>query len=92
MIKSFRHKGLKRFFEEGAAKGTPLEMTTKLELRLDALNAAEHVGEMNIPGWDLHELKGQRKGAWSVKVTGNYRLTFRFQGGNAYDVNLEDYH
>ena len=92
VIGSFAHGGLKRFFESGKMKGVPQDMAKRLRLRLDALNAANDVSEMNVPGWDLHELKGDRKGTWSVKVTGNYRLTFTFTAGEALDADLEDYH
>lgn len=67
-------------------------MAKRLRVRLDAMDAAADVSELNVPGWDLHELKGDRKGTWSIKVTGNYRLTFKFLVGEATDVDLEDYH
>ena len=92
VIKSFAHGGVKRFFESGAVKGLPQDMVKKLRIRLDALDAAKEPREMEIPGWDLHELKGERKGTWSVKVTANYRLTFKLVAGEAREVNLEDYH
>jgi len=60
--------------------------------QLDALHSASQVSEMDVPGWELHELRGNRKGTWAVKVSGNWRITFRFQAGNAHDVDLEDYH
>ena len=67
-------------------------MADRIRRRLDFIDAARDVKDLNIPGFDLHELKGDRKGTWSVKVTGNYRVTFRFQEGDAFEVNLEDYH
>ena len=67
-------------------------MADRIRRRLDFIDAARDVKDLNIPGFDLHELKGDRKGTWSVKVTGNYRVTFRFQEGDAVEVNLEDYH
>ena len=92
VIKSFAHGGLKRFFESGAMKGIPQDMAKRLRIRLDALNAANEPADMEIPGWDLLELKGERKGTWSLKVTGNYRLTFKLSVGEACEVNLEGYH
>jgi len=92
VIKSLSHGSLKRFFETGKVKGVPQDMAKRLRIRLDALAAANNISEMDIPGWDLHELKGNRKGTWSVKVTGNHRLTLKFVTGNALDVDLEDYH
>lgn len=73
-------------------KGIPQDMSKRLRIRLDALDAAKEPAEMDVPGWELHELKGDRKGTWSVKVTANYRLTFKFSSGEVSEVNLEDYH
>lgn len=92
MIKSFAHKGLEDFFYDGTTKGIPPKHTTKLRLRLDRLENAVTVQDMNAPGYDLHPLKGAMKGHWAVKVSGNWRLTFRFENGNAYVVNYQDYH
>jgi proteic killer suppression protein len=92
MIKTWKHKGLKLFFETGNTKGIPADQAKKIRVRLDAINAATDVKQLDLPGWNLHELAGDRKGTWSIKVTGNWRITFRFNQGNAFDVNLEDYH
>lgn len=92
MIKTFRHKGLKEFFETGKSRAVASELMKRLRIQLDYLNRAKHVTDMNIPGFRLHELKGQRRGTWSVTVSGNQRITFVFADGNAYDVDLEDYH
>jgi toxin HigB-1 len=92
VIKSFAHGGVKRFFESGAMKGIQQDMAKRLRMRLDALDAVKEPAEMDVPGWDLHELKRDRKETWSVKVTGNYRLTFKLSAGEAREVNLEDYH
>ena|SRR5436190_11270417 len=92
VIKSFAHRGVKRYFESGTVKGMPQDMAKRLRIRLDALDAAKEPPELDVPGWDLHELKGDRKGTWSIKVTGNYRLTFKLSAGEAREVNLEDYH
>ena len=67
-------------------------MEKRLRIRLDILNRATILEDVSLPGYDFHPLKGQRKGEYSISVTGNYRLTFRFENGEARDVNLEDYH
>ena len=93
MIKTFRHKGLKWLFEDGTSRGQiSKQWEQKINRRLDSIDAATHVGDLNLPGYDLHELKGKRKGTWSITVTGNYRITFSFKNGNAFDVDIEDYH
>ena len=92
VIKSFAQGSLKRFFESGRIKGVPQDMAKRLRVRLDAIDAANEVSELNVRGWDLHELKGDRKGTWSLKVTANYRLTFKFGASEALDIDLEDYH
>jgi proteic killer suppression protein len=92
MIKSFRHKGLKKLFENGDKRGVPAQIAGRLRRQMDFLNAAAQVGDMNLPGWDLHQLKGDRKGTWAVKATGNWRITLKFDDGYATDLDLEDYH
>lgn len=92
MIKGFRHKGLKLLFESGSKKGVPANLAGKMVRRLDALHAAVHPLDMYMPGFDLHELKGDREGTWSMNLTANWRMTFRFENGKAFDVDLEDYH
>jgi proteic killer suppression protein len=92
MIKSFEHKGLEAFFYEGTTKGIQPNHADKLRYRLDRLNNAMSIKDMDFTGYDLHQLKGRRKGIWSVKVSGNWRLTFRFEDGNAYVVGYQDYH
>ena len=92
MIKTFRHKGLKRFFETGDQRGIPAQHATRIRRQLDYLNAARRVEDMDLPGWNLHPLKGARKGTWAISVSGNWRITFRFVEGDALDVDLEDYH
>lgn len=92
MIKSFRHKGLKDFFETGSKRGITAEMATRIRIRLDVIDAARIISDINLPGFRLHELKGQRATTWSIWVSGNHRLTFKFIDGHAYDVELEDYH
>ena len=92
MIKTFRHKGLKRLFETGSNRSVNATLAPRLRRQMDVLNAAQSAADMNLPGYGWHELKGERRGTWSVTVSGNWRLTFKFQEGDAYDVDLEDYH
>lgn len=92
MIKTFRHKGLKQLFETGRSRAISPDLIRRLTRQLDFLNRAISPADMNLPGYRLHELKGARKGTWSVTVSGNWRLTFSFQERDAYDVDLEDYH
>lgn len=94
MIDSFEHKGLKKFFEDGVQSGLPAQQTAKIRMILGLLNQASKPGEMDFPGSNYHPLKGKRKGEHAVWVTGNYRITFRFnkKTGTAFDVNYEDYH
>jgi toxin HigB-1 len=92
MIRAFRHKGLKRLFETGSHRGVAAALARRLIRLLDLLNQAVTPQDMNLPGNRLHELKGERKGTWSVTVSGNWRLTFTFRDRDAYDVDLEDYH
>jgi len=92
MIKIFAHKGLEAFFFEGTKKGIQPAHSQRLGDILDLLDTAEEVGDMNFPGSTLHRLKGNRKGCWAVKVSGNWRITFRFREGDAFAVDYEDYH
>jgi len=92
MIKSFKHKGLKRYFETGNASGIHAAHKNRLRLQLLALNTAFNIEDMDVPGYKLHQLKGSKKGLWSISVNGNWRITFEFDEGNAYIVNYEDYH
>lgn len=92
MIKNFKHRGLKRFYKKSDGRLLNSHHLKRLERLLGALDAITEVASLNYQGNYLHELKGQRKGTWSVKVSGNWRLTFHFIDGNAYDVDLEDYH
>ncbi|MGQ0444978.1 MAG: type II toxin-antitoxin system RelE/ParE family toxin [Beijerinckiaceae bacterium] len=92
MISRFRHKGLERFFKAADYRGIPAQHAARIERMLDRLDSALRPGDMNLPAYRFHPLKGERKGAYAVSVAGNWRLTFRFQGENAVDVALEDYH
>jgi len=91
-IRGFQHKGLERFFAVGSKRGIQAKHADRLRLILGSLNAAAAPRDMGLPGLDLHELKGVRKGTWSVKVSGNWRVTFRFAGKDADRVDYEDYH
>lgn len=92
MIESFRHKGLQLLFEEDEGRKVKADQVNRLRLILSALNVATSAEDMNQPTFRLHPLKGSRKGVWAVTVRANWRVTFRFVQGNAYDVDLEDYH
>ena len=92
MIKSFRHKGLESFFLSGSKKGIQPSHAGKLRLQLGALDNAKGPEDMNVPGWRLHGLIGDLAGHWSITVNGNWRLTFRFEGQDAEQVDYQDYH
>jgi len=92
MIKSFKHKGLKRFFESGSAGGIQAKHEKRLRMQLAALDTAKVINDLDIPGYKLHPLKGDKKGIWAITVNGNWRLTFEFSDGNAYLLDYEDYH
>ena len=92
MIKKIKHKGLKRLFESGSSAGINPQHVARLRQILALLETAETLDDMDLPGLNLHELKGERKGIWSVKISGNWRVTFKLETGDAFDVNYEDYH
>lgn len=92
MIASFRHKGLKRLFEKGEAKGIRGDQLEKIENILFVLSRARKPEDLNLPGFHLHPLKGDMKGLWAVTVRANWRVTFRLEEGEAYEVDLVDYH
>ena len=92
MIKSFKHKGLERFYSSGSTKGIQAKHAKKLRMQLIALDTAYHIEDIDIPGYRLHQLKGNLKGFWSITVNANWRITFEFTDGNIYIVNYEDYH
>lgn len=91
-ITAFRHKGLERFFTTGNKAGIQAKHAGRLRLILGRLNVAVSPGDMRLPGLDLHELQGQRKGTWAVTVSGNWRVTFVFNGRDVERVSYEDYH
>lgn len=87
-----KHKGLRRLAFDGDERGVQKEWLPRIKRILNALDVAVSPQELNLPGWRLHELKGDRAGTWSVRVTRNYRITFRWSDGGPLDVDLEDYH
>ena len=92
MIKGFSLKGLKQFFETGTKKGIQVDHARRLSQQLTALDEAETVDDMDQPGWKLHPLKGDMDSHWSIKVSGNWRIAFIFEAGDAYVVDFQDYH
>lgn len=92
MIRSFKHKGLRLFYQTGSIAGIQPKHKEKLRLRLAAINTASIIVDLDLPGYRLHPLVGDRKGFWSIVVSGNWRITFEFHDGNAYILNYEDYH
>jgi proteic killer suppression protein len=92
VIRSFRHAGLEKFFKTGSKAGIQPAHAKKLASQLVVLNRAAEPSKMNVPGWNLHSLRGELAGHWSVKVNGNWRMTFRFEGEDAILVDYQDYH
>ncbi|WP_123658259.1 type II toxin-antitoxin system RelE/ParE family toxin [Salinisphaera japonica] len=92
MIKLFRHKGLKKYFESGSKAGIKAEHAKRLSMQLAALDTATCIDDMALPGFRLHSLTGPDADRWSIRVSGNWRITFRFHDGNAYVLDYEDYH
>ena len=92
MTHSFKHKGLERYFLKGSTSGIQAAHEKKLRLILGRLHAAAEVKDMDLPGLYLHQLKGKYKGRWSVRVSGNWRITFKFDTPDAVDLDYEDYH
>lgn len=92
MIIGFKHKGLERFFIRGVKSGIQAKHAERLRLILGRLNVSIGSRDMALPGLNLHPLIGDRKGTWSVRVSGNWRVTFRFEGEDVRDVDYEDYH
>ncbi len=92
MIRGFTHKGLRRFFETASTAGIQPYHAKRLRLILQVLHRAKAINDMGFPGSGLHPLKGDMRGLWAVTVNGNWRITFRFEDGDAADVNYIDYH
>jgi proteic killer suppression protein len=92
-VGNFRHKGLKRLYETGETRGVRADLVPKVRVILHAIEQARRIDQVaKLPGWRLHPLKGGRRGEWSIWVTGNFRLTFRVDGEDVKDIDLEDYH
>ncbi len=92
MIKSFRHKGVEDFFRTESKAGIQPKHAQKLKIQLFVLNNAKSAKDMNAPGWNLHRLRSNLEGRWSVTVNGNWRLAFAFEGEDAILVDYQDYH
>jgi len=92
MIRSFKHRGLKRLYERGDRSGIRADLLDKVERILTVLDSAASPQALDIPRYRLHPLKGDLKGFWSVTVGANLRIVFRFEGTDAFDVELIDYH
>lgn len=92
MIKRFRHAGLERLYRYGDHSGVPSQLVTKIRYALAMLNTSSSPQGMNLPGFRLHQLKGNLRGTWAVSVSGNWRITFQFDGADAVKIDLVDYH
>ena len=92
LIQNFKHKGLERYFLKGTKSGIQASHIDRLRLILGRLQASTSPKDMNLPGLHLHQLKGKNRGRWSVRVSGNWRVTFKFDGPDAINVDYEDYH
>lgn len=92
MIRSIRHKGLRRFYESGSRSGVAANHVKRLRILLAALDTAQIIEDMDVPGFALHRLKGRMKNRWSISVSGNWRLTFEFRDGDVFLLDYEDYH
>lgn len=92
MVQYIKHKGLRQYFESGSLTGIQRKHAQKLRLILAVLDTAKNIQDMDIPGYSLHTLRGKRKGEWAVSVSGNWRVTFKFENGNTTNINYEDYH
>jgi len=92
MIKSFKHKELRRFFETGSVAGIQPGHKQELRIRLTALDTATCIEDMDTPGWRLHSLKGTRQGLWAIDVSKSWCIVSKSKDGNAYIVDYEDYH
>ena len=92
MIKSIKHKGLRKFYQTGNTSGIQFKHAKRLRLQLTILESAVCKEDLNRPGFNLHELKGEEKGRLAISVSGNWRLTFEFRDGDVYLLDYEDYH
>jgi proteic killer suppression protein len=92
VIRSIRHKGLRKFYESGSKSGIQTSQGNRLRLQLAALDTAQSIEDMDIPGFRLHKLSGRMRDRWSISVSGNWRLTFEYRDGDVYLLDYEDYH
>jgi proteic killer suppression protein len=92
VIKTFRHRGLKRLLQQGDPSKVRADQTGRIADVLAHLDVARRPADLDLPGYRLHPLKGDLKGMWSVTISGNWRIIFRFENGDAFDVDLVDYH
>ena len=92
MIQSFHHRGLRRLYERGDTSRIGSDQLDRITLALADLDAASKPSDIDLPGYRLHPLRGDLKGWWSISISGNWRITFRFEDSNVYDVDLVDYH
>ena len=92
MIMSFRHRGLRLLYERDDPSRIGADLLDRITLALADLDAASKPSDIDLPGYQLHPLRGDRRGSWSIAISGNWRVTFRFEDGDAYDVDLVDYH
>ena len=92
MIQSIRHKGLRQYFEQGKTSGIQHNHAKRLRMQLAILDTAQKIDDVNISGFYLHQLKGQDKNRWLIRVSGNWRLTFEFRDNDVYVLDYEDYH
>jgi proteic killer suppression protein len=92
MIRTFRHRGLKRLFHDGNPSGVRAEQRARVSDVMANLDTALRPSDVDLPGYRLHALKGERKGFWSITINGNWRITLRFLDGDCFDVDLVDYH
>jgi toxin HigB-1 len=92
MIRTFKHKGLRELFERGASRRVNQNHVERCQQILAVINAAQNIQQINLPGYVLHDLKPSRPSVWSVRVQGPWRITFEFRNGDAYAVDLEQYH
>jgi len=92
MIRSFKHKGLEKYFTKGTASGIQTAQSKRLRSILGRFSASTTAQDMDLPGLYLHQLRGKNRGRWSVRVSGNWRIAFKFHGTDAIDVDYEDYH
>ena len=92
MVRSIKHKALKQLYENGSRRRLPPKHTDKIKRILARLDQAKVPGDMGLPGFELHPLKGDRKGYWAVSVSGNLRIVFHFEGSDVAGVDLDDYH